>query len=65
MIALTKLNGSEFVVNAELIKFIESTPDTIITLRDGEKLMVKEVPEQIVKKVIEYARTVRSIPEIL
>jgi len=65
VIALTKLNGNEFVVNAELIKFIESTPDTIITLRDGEKFMVKEVPEQVVKKVIEYARTIRSIPEIL
>ena len=62
MVKLTRFNGREFIVNAELIKFVESTPDTIVTLRDGEKLMVKEAPETVVGRIIEYARAIRSIP---
>ena len=51
------MNGSEFVLNAEQIKFIESTPDTMITLAvDSEKFMVKEGVDEVVRKVIEYKR---------
>lgn len=63
MIKLTRLNGVEFILNAELIKFIESTPDTLVTLRDGEKIMVKEPPEEVVRRSIEYRRTLYFIPE--
>lgn len=52
MIKLTKINGKEFFVNSDLIEFVESTPDTIITLTTGKKLIVKEDPEQIVEQVI-------------
>ncbi|MCH7787526.1 MAG: flagellar FlbD family protein [Chloroflexi bacterium] len=45
MITVTRLNDTRFVLNAEQIKTVESTPDTIITLLTGEKLMVKESPE--------------------
>ncbi len=63
MIRVTRLNGSEFIINAELIKFVESTPDTIVTLRDGEKLVVKETPDEIVERAVGYARATRFLPE--
>jgi flagellar protein FlbD len=58
MIYLTKLNDEEFVLNADLIEFIERTPDTVISLTTGKKIVVKETPEEVVKKVIEYKRKI-------
>jgi len=63
MIRVTRLNGSEFVINAEMIKFVESTPDTIVTLRDGEKLVVRESPDEIIDRAVSYARATRFLPE--
>jgi flagellar protein FlbD len=54
MIALKRLNGQEFVLNADLIETIESTPDTIIALTTGKKLMVKNNIEDVVRKTIKY-----------
>jgi flagellar protein FlbD len=54
MIALKRLNGQEFVLNADLIETIESTPDTIIALTTGKKLMVKNNVEDVVRKIIKY-----------
>lgn len=54
MIALKRLNGQEFVLNADLIESIESTPDTIVALTTGKKLMVKNSLEDIVRKTIKY-----------
>jgi flagellar protein FlbD len=56
MIRVTRLNSKEFVVNCELIKTIESTPDTLITLSSGEKLMVKESVEQIIAETMNYRK---------
>jgi flagellar protein FlbD len=57
MITLHRLNGKEFVLNAEHIKFVESTPDTLITLINAnEKFMVKETVEEVVKLTIEYKK---------
>jgi flagellar protein FlbD len=60
MIKVTRLNGKPIVVNAELIRFIEQTPDTLITLTSGDKLLVKEPMDEIVQRAIEYARSVRN-----
>ncbi len=60
MITVTRLNGKEFVVNAELIKLLESTPDTMITLLNGERLLVKESLEEVVKRAVEYGRSLRA-----
>ena len=57
MIPLTKLNHQAFVVNAELIKFIESTPDTMVTLTTGERLLVQETTDEVIRRVVEYGRT--------
>ncbi|MDR2391209.1 MAG: flagellar FlbD family protein [Planctomycetota bacterium] len=63
MIRLTRRNGNPFVLNAELIKFVEELPDTIITLRDGEKVLVGETADQVVGLAIAYARETRFLPE--
>jgi flagellar protein FlbD len=54
MIRVSRLDNSELVVNAELIEFIESTPDTVISLVDGKKLVVLEPAQEIVRRVMEY-----------
>lgn len=59
MIALTRLNGEEFVVNAEKIRYVEQTPDTIVCCDTGEKLMVREPLAEVVRRAIEYSRLVR------
>ncbi len=59
MIALTRLNGDRFVLNAEKIRYIESTPDTIVHCESGERLMVKEKLDEVMKRAIEYARVIR------
>lgn len=59
MITVTRLNQKQMVVNAELIKFVESTPDTMITLTTGDKIMVLESVEQIVEGAIAYGRRIR------
>lgn len=50
-------------MNAELIKFVEEVPDTVITLRDGEKIMVLEKIDCVVSLSIEYARSTRYLPD--
>jgi flagellar protein FlbD len=62
MIKLTRYDNKEFFVNAELIQFVESKPDTIITLTSGEKLMVKEPVEQVISKIIQYKQTIHQTP---
>jgi len=61
MIRLTKINGQEFFINSDLMEFIESTPDTIISLTTGKKVIVKETAEDIIEKVIEFkSKALRS-----
>lgn len=60
MIKVTRLNGKEFVVNAEMIQFMESTPDTVITLSNKEKIVVKEAVDDLIKRIVDYNRSVRG-----
>ena len=62
MIKVTRLNGKEFVVNAELIQFLEETPDTVITLMSHEKIVVKESVDDVIQRVVQYARSIRTFP---
>lgn len=62
MIKVTRLNGKEIVVNAELIQFLEETPDTLITLQNHEKIVVKEGVDEVIRRVIEYSRSIRYFP---
>ncbi len=54
MIHLTRLNNQPLVVNADLIKFIENAPDTVITLLTGEKLVVRESVKEVLKRIGEF-----------
>jgi len=56
MIQLTRLNNRPLVVNCDLIKFIENTPDTVLTLITGEKVVVLESCEVVIEKVVEFRR---------
>ncbi len=60
MITVTRLNGKQFVMNAELIRMIESTPDTVITLLGGDHIVVREPMDEVVRRAIDYARSVRA-----
>ena len=62
MIKLTRLSGDEFIVNADLIRFIESQPDTHIILTTNDRFMVREPADEVVRRAIDYARQVRIIP---
>jgi len=54
MIELTRLNGNPMVLNSDLIKTAESSPDTMLTLINGEKLIVREECSVVVERVLEY-----------
>ncbi|MCX7841523.1 MAG: flagellar FlbD family protein [Clostridia bacterium] len=58
MIVLTRLNGTNFVLNCELIETIEATPDSVISTINGKKYVASETVEEIIKKVIEYKREI-------
>ncbi len=59
MIQVTRLNGTRFFLNAELIQLVEETPDTVITLVSEKKVIVLESAEMVAEKVILYQRSVR------
>ena len=54
MIKVQRLNGKEFVINSELILFVEETPDTVITLTNGNKVVVRETADEIINNVIDF-----------
>ena len=58
MIEVSRLNGKIFVINCDLIKTIESTPDTVITLSTQEKFMVRESVEQIIRQTMNYKKRI-------
>jgi flagellar protein FlbD len=60
VIHLTRLNSQDFAVNSDLIKFIETAPDTVLTLTSGEKIIVRESAEQVVARIIQFRRAVLS-----
>jgi flagellar protein FlbD len=62
MIELTRLHNQKFVLNADLIESVEETPDTVIALQSGKKIMVKEPMEEVVRKVIDFKKQCSSFP---
>jgi flagellar protein FlbD len=54
MIELTRLNGEHMVVNSDLIRYAEASPDTVITLVTGDKLVVTESPSDLIERVVAY-----------
>lgn len=64
MIKLTRLNGTAFVLNCELIETVEATPDTVISTTNGNKFVVTETIVEVVEKVIEYKNKVSFLNKI-
>ena len=61
MINVSRLDGSEFIVNAELIELVEGTPDTVLTLTTGAKFIVRESSAEVVDRVVAYRRRAYAI----
>ena len=64
MIQVTRLDHTPMIINPDLILFMEETPDTLITLSNGEKIMVQERISEIIRRVIQFRRGIfhPSIP---
>ena len=62
MIKLTRISGEAFILNADLIRFIETRPDTYITLTTDDRFIVREGADEVVERAIEYARQIRLTP---
>ncbi len=64
MIMVTRLGAkeTELAINAELIELVEATPDTVITLTTGNKLLVRESVDEIIRRIIAYRRETQPDP---
>lgn len=62
MIELTRLNHVPLIVNADLIEHIEVTPDTVVALTTGQKFIVRESPEELIDKVIQFRKAILGSP---
>jgi len=60
MIYVTRLNHTPVVLNCDLIEHVETTPDTVISLTTGQKLMVLETPDEIIERVVKYRQSIFS-----
>lgn len=56
VIRVTRLDGTEIVINAELVEMLEAVPDTVITLTTGKKLVVLEDADEVARRVQQYKR---------
>lgn len=63
MIKLTRLDGEPFILNADLIKYVEQRPDTFITLISGDRIVVGETSDEVLQRTVDYQRTKRLVPE--
>ena len=61
MIVLTKINDAPIAVNADLVQYIEETPDTVITMTNDEKVVVRESMTEIIQKVVHYRRLINGL----
>jgi flagellar protein FlbD len=62
MIHLTRINRAPLVLNSDLIEHLEVTPDTVISLTNGQKLVVLETTEEVIRRVIEFRRAIHECP---
>jgi flagellar protein FlbD len=62
MVCVTRLDGSAMILNADLIVTIERTPDTIVSVTTGDRILLRETPEEIVDRIIRYKRELTRAP---
>ena len=56
MITLTRINGTNILINESFVEIVEETPDTVVTMQNGHKYLVKETVEEILYKISERNR---------
>jgi len=64
LISLRRLNNQPIMVNADLIESLEETPDTVVTLTSGNKLLVRDSMEEIQSKIVDYKRRIYGPKEV-
>ena len=64
MITVTRFDGTEIVLNIDLVQWIEQTPDTVVSLTNGERLLVRESPEEIVLRAVAFRRAIATGPVV-
>lgn len=62
MIHLTRINHVPLVLNSDLIEHIETTPDTVISLTNGQKLLVLESSDEVIERVVQFRRAIVAQP---
>jgi flagellar protein FlbD len=60
MIRLTRINRTPLLLNSDLIEYVETTPDTMITLTTGQKILVLEAPDEVADRVVEFRRKIAA-----
>ena len=65
MIEVTRLDNSKMFVNAELIRSLQATPDTVITFASNDKMMVKEPVEEVSRRIFQYQRSIHNSDPVL
>jgi flagellar protein FlbD len=62
MIKLTRLSGEPFILNAELIEYVEARPDTFVTLTTGQRVVVAESMDEVMRRAVAYQQAKHLIP---
>jgi flagellar protein FlbD len=65
MIRLTRLNRESFYLNPDLIQEMETTPDTVLTLSSGVRVVVRDAPERVIDEIVEFKRRIRDPQRLL
>jgi flagellar protein FlbD len=65
VIRLNRLDGEAFLLNAELIKYVESRPDTFITLTTGDRIVVTQSMDEVMRRALEYQQTKGLLPPMV
>ena len=62
MIKLTRLDGEVFILNADLIRYVEARPDTFVTLTTGERVVVSESMDEVLRRAVAYQQAKHLMP---
>ena len=65
MIKLTRLDGQPFILNADLIRYVEQRPDTFVTLVSGERIVVGESMDRVVELAVDYQQRKAMLPSLM
>lgn len=63
MIKVTRLNGEEFYINPDLIQYIEETPDTVVTLTNDRKVVIREEVEEVIERIVAFKKKVYAFAQ--